>query len=421
MTSAGATPSAARLLRASALIAGSVVVARALNLGFRYLVAREMPVAEYGRVALMLVTANFLAQLGTWNLGNAAARHVAGASAIGALLGKLSRLATVTGALAAVACAAALLRLGEPARVAAVLGISVLAYALQNLAEGVLRAFGANWPQALGIVVTAFTRVTVLLVLVVGLGTTVGASAVAAVFSVGTLVAAAIVVGIAMRWPRGRAAGPDASAVSYLRLLRFGGALTVSSLVTLGLGFVNRLLLRRHVGLEEVAHYDNALLAYSALQAFLSAFVLVSIPAYATAGPEAAVRVAKVGRTLALFVAAWAGLFAAHRFGWTDAGFRAAGVAGYAGMFPVLLVILLGFPFELMFVSISGPLQARDRVVEIGMASCVAAVVGLGVAWIAIPRWEVAGAAVSTLSSAVVLAAAAARLRAAHGLRLDRR
>jgi O-antigen/teichoic acid export membrane protein len=410
-----------RAIRHTAILTAGILLGRVLNLGFRYTLARRMSLADYGQLALVFSATTYLSQIGTLNLGNAAARFIPNSlpTERAALSRALHRLCAWAAGLASIICVGVTLALDSRWTVAVLAGACVGAYAFQSLGEGVLRAYYKTGVQATAQIVTAATRLTTLVILVSLSAHPLRLNTGMVAFAAGSFLAWLLVTwSVHSSWPTD-GVGLTSSPVPSRELLRFGGLLTVSSTVTLGLGFANRLLLKRFVGIEDVAHYDNALLAYSALQALLSSFVLVTVPAYAAASGSAVVPVIRPRRILAVFLLLYTLLLAAQVSGLTVQAFRALAVERYAPMYPVFLVVVLGFPFEFLFVSISSPLQARSKVLSVGVASCVAASAGLITACITIPRFGIAGAAVSSVVGATCLGVTAVFMRRIHGLTLE--
>jgi O-antigen/teichoic acid export membrane protein len=200
--------------------------------------------------------------------------------------------------------------------------------------------------------------------------------------------------------------------------MRYGAFLSLADLATSGVGFGNRLIVVGNASFQEVSHYDNALLFYSAFQTLLSSYVAVSVPYYSRQDSTDTYTAISWKRVLALFVPAWLALYAVEAIGWVPGLFGALGVASYAPMYPIFLVLVLGFPAEFLYVSVSGPLQARGEVHRVAAASVSAAAGSLLVAAVLVPRVGAAGAAISSLVNALLLGVSAVVLRHVSGIRM---
>lgn len=410
------------VLRQSVLLAGAIVGSRLINLGFRYVLARRLAVGDYGLLALLLSVATYGSQLGTLNLGTAAARFLPTLSPAAARHAA-RRLIVLSACFASVLALLAMTvarQLSDSWSAAALVLAFVLLYPLSSTCEGILRSVGRIGTMALSQISSAGLRLIALLFLssiAIGRSTTtagLGAYAIAALLVAGALLFAAL-----RALPSGGPNVREGNGIPASRFLGYGAVLTATSGATLGLGFLNRILLRTYEGTEWVAHYDNALLAYGMLQTCLSAFVMVGIPTYARRGEGAAVPVLSVRRIGGAFLLGYAAFSAAWATGALGALLDVSSLGEYAPALPLLAVILLGFPFEALFVSVSAPLQARSRLAPLAIGAISASGLGLVVGLCLIPAIGVAGAAISSLIGNAGLGVAAVVIRRHTGLRLE--
>jgi O-antigen/teichoic acid export membrane protein len=410
-----------RILQHTFVLTLGIVISRLLNLGFRYLAARALSVEDYGRVALALGAINYGTVLATFNLGNASARFLGplAAEERPRFLRDLRRLGSVTVLTGVAGVVAVLGWLGYPPLLLVVAGAGVVAYTLTNVGEGTLRAFDLSRVQAANQVLMGSTRLVLLALLLLVLPAAVGTRSVATLFVVGFAAGAAFVwTNVLLRLPELFSRGGETTPRFLREAMRYGAFLSLADLATSGVGFGNRLIVVGNASFQEVSHYDNALLFYSAFQTLLSSYVAVSVPYYSRQDSTDTYTAISWKRVLALFVPAWLALYAVEAIGWVPGLFGALGVASYAPMYPIFLVLVLGFPAEFLYVSVSGPLQARGEVHRVAAASVSAAAGSLLVAAVLVPRVGAAGAAISSLVNALLLGVSAVVLRHVSGIRM---
>jgi O-antigen/teichoic acid export membrane protein len=169
-------------------------------------------------------------------------------------------------------------------------------------------------------------------------------------------------------------------------------------------------LIEQWVGLEAVAQYSAVFRLVEALRLFPAAALAVILPSLVRArdiGPLARVAAAVTGFAAALTVPAY---FAA----WVMVPFVYG--AGYAAAAPAFQILMLAFPLLSLNYALTHQVIAWDGHRAFAAMCAAAVVVNVGLNWILIPRYGIAGAAWATLATEAFLAGCCAvallRLRA---------
>ena len=391
-----------RVLGDSIALSIGVATMTVLQVGFRLVATRGLPVAEYGRVALLLSGFNALLLIAHLGVPVTAARLTARADGSGReILGASSRAAALPCLVASTVVAGLAYAITGSAGLALVAGAGMPPMAAAVVAGGWLRGKGSVWASATIQPANAAFQLALLLA-AVGAGVELSAGWVLTSFSAGN--AAACVVAVALirhRLHRERAAPPVALAPEARprRILAFSSWLALGNLAVIGLPVVLGAALARS-SFSQVAYFDLALLLYSVVGRFRASFVAALVPVASAFDRRGRQLGAPGGRELALLVAAVGALelllFRTHLV--RDV-LEAVGLADYADAEGFFLVLLLAAPAELLFGVNTGLLVARAEARPLAFANLVvsglAAVAG-GVA--------VAGAGAKSAAVVFVLA-----------------
>lgn len=351
-----------RVRRDSAILIGSAVAMAALQLGFRALAVYELPIAAYGRVALLLSVFNTFLVVAHFGIPVAAARVAARSGTAGRSTAHL-RAAALAGAgpclVASAAMAAATVWVTSSAAGALVAAAGMAAMAAGVVLGGLLRGVGRVWASATIQPANALAQLAVLGGAVLA-GAHVGVHWVLVSFYAGNLAALAVAGALYLAVPRAAGAAPDPEAEPGA-ILRFSAWLTIATIGVYGLTLAPRLVLA-HVSYRDVAVFDLAMLAYTFPQRLTASFVTALVPLAAREQLHAA-RVRVASRIDALVLTAAVGALSGVLYvtGFLETLLRAAGLGSYAASAPLLVVVLLAAPAELFFAVNSGLLQAFGR------------------------------------------------------------
>jgi O-antigen/teichoic acid export membrane protein len=376
-----------RVVRDSLTLSAGVAALVGLQLAYRYLAVRELSVADYGRVALLLSIFYGASVVGAYGIPATVSRLAArthGRDNDRNLLAAATRAIAVPTLLASTVMAVATwLVTRSPADTAvAFAGIAPITWA--GIYRGYIRGKGMVWQSAtvqwLNIAVQ-----TALLLALIGLDVGVGIGWVLGSFYVGNFCALAVAYVWRRRAMKRATLAPadqDDPEATVKRILGFTVWLSLANLAVLLLTVFPRLFLVQF-SYREVAIFDLALLVYTIPQRLRASFLLALLPIAAVEQKKGTRITVPDNRDL---VAVTCCVLAVDALLWGTHAFRifldSVGMSAYAGAEPLLLIILLAAPAELFFGINSGLLQAYGRSRQLAFVSvgvlglCVAAAAG---------------------------------------------
>lgn len=352
--------------RDTLILSASVLALVPLQAAFRLLSIHYLDVSTYGRVVLLISVFNTAFVL-TFGIPPAAARLAARSRGQGSdrrILVVLGQALALPTALASIAILVATLVIDGSTMAAAGGVVGMVMLAVSIVAAAYLRGKGRIWHAAAVQPANGIAQLVVL-ALPAAFGFRPGSAWVLFSFYLGNVVAGLLGVVLLStaigRQPAVEGAqdvDPDANPRS---VLSFSAWMTAAALA------ISMLLLLPRIALaigsyKEVAFLDLALVLYTIPQRLTSALVLAVIPNAAKAQHER-VRVVIPSRLDAAIVAS-AVLVLAGALWWSDAVPRildAIGIGGYAAAEPILLILLLALPAEVLFGINSALLQAFGR------------------------------------------------------------
>jgi O-antigen/teichoic acid export membrane protein len=352
--------------RDTLILSASVLALVPLQAAFRLLSIHYLDVPAYGRVVLLISLFNTAFVL-TFGIPPAASRLAARSNGqdtdrrILVVLGQALALPTAVASIA-ILVASLVVEGSILAAAGGVVGMVMLAVSIG--AAGYLRGKGRIWHAAAVQPANGIAQLVVL-VLPAALGFHPGSPWVLLSFYIGNVMAG--VLGVIFLWgafsrlpdaDSAQEVDPDANPRS---VISFSAWMTSAALATSMLLLLPRIALA-FGSYKEVAFFDLALVLYTIPQRLTSALVLAIIPSAAKAQRQR-VRVAIPSRLDAAIVA-FAVLGLAGVLWWSEGIpriFDAIGIGSYAAAEPVLLILLIALPAEVLFGINSALLQAFGR------------------------------------------------------------
>jgi O-antigen/teichoic acid export membrane protein len=337
-----------------------------LQAAFRLLSIHYLDVSTYGRVVLLISVFNTAFVL-TFGIPPAAARLAARSAGRGddrRILVVLGQALALPTAVASIAILVATVVIGGPILAAAGGVVGMVTLAISIVAAAYLRGKGRIWHAAAVQPANGVTQL-VALALPAALGFHPGSLWVLLSFYIGNVVAG--VLGVTLLWGAiHRLPGSDGAhevdpEANPRSVIGFSLWMTAAALATSMLLLLPRIALA-FGSYQEVAFFDLALILYTIPQRLTTALVLAIIPSAAQAQRER-VRVAIPSRLDAAIVG-FAVLGLAGVLWWSNAIpqiFDAIGIDGYSAAEPLLLILLLALPAEVLFGINSALLQAFGR------------------------------------------------------------
>lgn len=354
-----------RVGRDSAIFGASAILMALLQVAFRLVAIHDLSLDSYGRVALLLSVFNGAVVFGNFGIPVAAARLAARSTGLARgreLLRALTVSAILPCLLGGASLGAATYLITQSVWLAAACAVGVIPMVVSTVCAGFVRGKGLVWESA-SVQPTNAAGQLVMLCVVLATGTSVGVGWVMISFCIGNVVAFVLALVYIARWmrsPHSAESGRDYEAKPR-RILAFSLWLSLSNAAVIALGIVPRIALA-HVSYARVAAFDLALLLYSVPQRLIASIVIALIPAAATRQLRGArITVPSVWDAVALgavVVVIDAVLWSTHAL---KNLLDAVGLSHYAAAEPVLLIVLLAAPAELLFALHAGILQAFGR------------------------------------------------------------
>ncbi len=384
-----------RVGRDSAVFVASALIMALMQAAFRWLAIDQLSVDNYGRVALLLGIFNTALLVAHFGVPTATVRLAARSS------GRADRELIVAAAkVTLIPCVVTSAFMGVVTlAVAHSLFVAVIAAAGTPpmvgavILAGFMRGKGSVWRAASIQPLNALAQL-VFLAAVAASGVDVDAGSVLASFYVGNLAALAIALVLLVPHVRrlGGGKGFVEEAARPASLARFSAWIMIGDVALYGFTIVPRIALV-HLSYRQVAYFDLALLVYQIPERITVSLVIALIPAAARLHLERR-RVLMPSLLDAAALAAALGALDAILW-WTHLVRRVlehAGLAEYAAAEPLLLVVILAAPAELLFAINRGVLQAlgdsrtQARLAWLVLLSSlpfVPAAVFLGPTWVA--------------------------------------
>ena len=354
-----------RIGRHSLIFAAGAFAAALLQIAFRLVAVHVLPLASYGRAALLLSVFNGLLWIGycgvPMTLTRLAARYE-NPSLDFPLLGAGVKAVFVPTMLAATGTGVATVVVTDSLPLALFAGAGTPPMVLSLLGAGFLRGRGFVVPAASIVPAIALAQLVVLAAPNAS-GAGIGIGWVIASWVIGNvagLVWSAVLVARYAQWPAERPL-PRAPELRPLGILKYSVWLSVATLSVLALPIVARGALAG-VSYEQVAYLDLALLIYSVPQRFTTSLVTALVP-IASAAHARRVRVPIPGPTDALVLtgavaALDAVLWRTHAVAHT---LELAGLERYAAAENLVLIVLLAVPLDVLYGINAGLLAAFGR------------------------------------------------------------